>query len=88
MTLEKFIEKYINKQQETKKGIFISDKNSFKSDNKIIRNLSQVSYRLLNYILYKYLFFARLITNKRELKNYLPIEEWILQKHYMNVGFF
>ena len=90
LTLEKFTEKYINKQQESKKGIFISDKNNFKSDNKIIRNLSQVSYRLLNYILYTHLFFARLITNKKELKNYLPkgmdfaetlYECWILLKN-------
>ena len=72
LTLDKFKEKYIYESQKKEKGIFISDKNSFKSDNKIIRNLSQISYRLLNYILYSHLFFARLITNKREIKNYLP----------------
>ena len=72
LTLEKFKEKYIYEVQKKEKGIFISDKNSFKSDNKIIRNLSQITYRLLNYILYTHLFFARLITKKKELKNYLP----------------
>ena len=39
---------------------------------KIIRNLSQISYRILNYILYVNLFFARIITNKNEFDKYLP----------------
>jgi len=90
LTLENFKEKYIYESQKKEKGVFVSDKNNFKSDNKIIRNLSQISYRLLNYILYSHLFFARLITNKREIKNYLPkgmefaetlYECWILLKN-------
>ena len=90
LTLEKFKEKYIYESQKKEKGIYISDKNSFKSDNKIIRNLSQISYRLLNYILYSHLFFARLITNKKEIKNYFPkgmdfaetlYECWIILKN-------
>jgi len=48
LTLEKFKEKYIYESQKKEKGIFISDKNSFKSGNKIIRYLSQIYYRLLN----------------------------------------
>ena len=72
LTFEEFKEKYINTSQRKEKGLFITDKNSFKNDNKIIRNLSQISYRLLNYILYTHLFFARLITNKKEFKYYLP----------------
>ena len=73
MTLEEFKEKYIYKIYKSEKGVYIySDKNSFKSDEKVIRNLSQISYRLLNYILYIHLFFARLITNKKDFDLYLP----------------
>ena len=68
MTLQQFQEKFIY----VNKGIFINDKTNFKNNNKIVRNLSQVSYRLLNYILYIHLFFARLITNKKDFDNYLP----------------
>ena len=38
------------------------DEDFLKKDNKQIRNLSQVSYRLLNFILYSHLFFAKLYT--------------------------
>ena len=72
MTLDEFKEKYMKKSFEKEKGIFISDKNSFKNDKKIVRNLSQVSYRILNYILYSHLFFAKLITNKSDFDKYLP----------------
>ena len=90
LTLEQFKEKYIYISQKKGKGIFITDINSFKNDNKIIRNLSQISYRLLNYILYSHLFFTRLITNKKEFKYYLPkgmnftetlYECWIILKN-------
>jgi len=77
MTLEDYKKKYIYKEFEKEKGIFINnDKNcinDFKSDQKIIRNLSQISFRILNYILYSHLFFARLITNrKNDFDIYLP----------------
>ena len=72
MTLKEFKEKYIVKTNENEKGVFKTDENSFKSDNKIIRNLSQISYRLLNYILYIHLFFARVITEKNDFDKYLP----------------
>ena len=72
MTLEEFEEKYIKETFKNEKGVYITDKNNFKNDKKIVRNLSQVSYRLLNYILYTHLFFAKLITNKKEIDNYLP----------------
>ena len=65
MTLEKFKEKYIYNSQKEEKGIFKIDKNNFKNDDQVVRNLSQVSYRLLNFILYTHLFFARIITDKR-----------------------
>ena len=80
MTLEEYKQKYIYKTFEKEKGIFINKTsnakdcvNDFKNDQKIIRNLSQISFRILNYILYSHLFFARLITNKKNDFNiYLP----------------
>ena len=77
MTLEEYKKKYIYKEFEKEKGIFINSEinclNDFKSDQKIIRNLSQVSFRILNYILYSHLFFARLITNREnDFDIYLP----------------
>ena len=70
MTLKKLKEDYLDKNE--KGGIYSSDKKSFKNDKKIIRNLSQISYRLLNYILYSHLFFAKLILNKSEFDACLP----------------
>ena len=72
LTLEQFKEKYLCTSQKNEKGVFKTDKNSFKNDNKIIRNLSSISYRLLNYILYIHLFFARIITNNKKINDYLP----------------
>ena len=72
MTLNEFKENYIKKLFIKEKGLPNIDKNYFKKDNKIIRNLSQISYRLLNYILYSHLFFARLIIKTNRFDNYLP----------------
>ena len=72
MTLKDFKEKYIYNLIKEERGVFISTKESFKNGNKIIRNLSQISYRLLNYILYTHLFFAKLITNQNKFNKYLP----------------
>ena len=69
MTIEELKKNYINNEE---KGITGSDEKRFKNDKKIIRNLSQVSYRLLNYILYTNLFFAKLLLNKNEFDAYLP----------------
>ena len=74
MTIDEYKEKYIMNDKNIKKGIFTNnDKNNFRNDEKIIRNLSQITFRILNYILYSHLFFARLITNKKEVfDEYLP----------------
>ena len=72
MTLEKLEEDYIKKLFKEEKGVFVSDINSFKNDKKIVRKLSQVSYRLLNYILYSHLFFARIITGRENFDKYKP----------------
>ena len=72
ITLDEYKKTYI--KSGNKKGIFINnDKDNFKNDKKIIRNLSQISFRILNYILYSHLFFARLVTNKsQDFDKYLP----------------
>jgi hypothetical protein len=50
MTLEEFKKKYILPLYSKEKGLNVTNKDNFKKENKIIRNLSQISYRLLNYI--------------------------------------
>ena len=52
---EKIIEPLLKKQPH---GISKIDKITFIQKNKKIRNLSQVGYRLLNFILYSHLFFS------------------------------
>ena len=85
MTLEEFKEKYISPLFSKETGLNKIDINNFKKENKKIRNLSQISYRLLNYILYCHLFFAKLFTQSERFDNYLPdgmnwitiIKEWL-----------
>ena len=72
LTLDEFKENYIKKLFDNEKGLHQIDKNYFKKEDKIIRNLSPITYRLLNYILYSHLFFARLITNLNRFDKYLP----------------
>ena len=72
MTLKFFEEKYILKKFKEEKGIAMVNEDHFKKDNKIVRNLNQVSYRLLNFILYSHLFFAKLCTESSKLDIYLP----------------
>ena len=75
MTLKDFEEKYMNKLYEKYKGLPTDiDINYYLKDNKIIRNLSQISYRLLNYILYSNLFFARIFTKQERFDKYKPKE--------------
>ena len=72
LTLEQYKENYIKKAAKNEKGVYVPTSNDFKSDEKVIRNLSPISYRLLNYILYTHLYFASLITGKNDFKSYLP----------------
>ena len=69
ITIEKFKEKYIRPLYNKEKGLNKIDIINFKKENKIIRNLSQISYRLLNYILYCHLFFAKLLTQSERFDN-------------------
>ena len=72
MTKEEFKRNYIQPLYDKEKGLNQINENYFKKDNKKIRNLSQLSYRLLNYILYSHLFFAKLFTNADKFDNYKP----------------
>ena len=72
MTMEEFKEKYIRPLYSKENGLNKIDIINFKKENKIIRNLSQISYRLLNYILYCHLFFAKLFTQSEKFDKYLP----------------
>ena len=72
MTIEKFKDQYIEPLYSKEKGLNKIDINNVKKDNRIVRNLSQISFRLLNYILYCHLFFAKLFTNSPRFDDYLP----------------
>ena len=72
MTLKQFEEIYMSPLYKKEKGLPTIEMNYFFKDNKIIRNLSQISYRLLNYILYSHLFFARLFTKSNKFDKYKP----------------
>jgi hypothetical protein len=53
------LKNYIDDNDSVKnKMIYKNDKNNLINDAKIIRSLSQLSYRILNYFLYVNLFFA------------------------------
>ena len=73
MTLEE-LNKYMTNIFKSENGIYIFDKISFKNENKIFRNLDQISFRLLNFILYSHLFFARLTKNSNEYDKLLSKE--------------
>jgi hypothetical protein len=76
MTIDEYKEKYVINEDNIKKGVFIysdeNDINYFKNERKIVRNLSQITFRILNFILYSHLFFARLVTEKKYFDKYLP----------------
>ena len=74
ITIEEFKEKYVETVLQEEKGIIRNDENHLKKKNKIVRDLSQVSYRLLNFILYSHLFFARLFTEDQTFDDFLPIK--------------
>ena len=66
ITINDFKEKYIDTNFQEEKGISKNNENHLKKDNKIVRDLTQLSYRLLNFILYFHLFFAKLLTEDKE----------------------
>jgi len=72
MTKDEFKNRYIIPLYEKEEGLNEIDENKFKKQNKNIRNLNQISYRLLNYILYSHLFFAKLLIDSDDFDYYLP----------------
>ena len=60
-----------------KNGLNPITKNHFMKRNKKIRNLNELSYRLLNYILYSHLFFANILgyISDDDLKNNYLVKE-------------
>ena len=71
MSLDEF-KKYVISEFEKEKGIQKNDEDFFKKDNKIIRSLSQISYRILNFILYSHLLFSKIYNNTDDLDKCLP----------------
>ena len=74
MTLDQFKEEYIIPIYSKEKGLNKIDINNLKKENKVVRNLSQISFRLLNYILCCHVFFAKLYTTSEKFDNYKPKE--------------
>ena len=68
ITLEQFYEDFIaEKLEKDSKGVNISIKAHFDKEDKPIRNQSQLSYRLMNLILYSHLFTNVLFNQKDEI---------------------
>ena len=72
MDLEKFRDNYIIAEFEKEKGIQKNDEDFFRKDSKIVRSLSQITYRILNYILYSHLLFSKLYNDVKNFDKYLP----------------
>ena len=73
MTLDEFKEKYIDENYLEEKGISEIDENHMKKDDKIVRDLTNISYRVLNFILYSHLLFGKLFTeDDKTFDEYLP----------------
>ena len=79
--LDEFERKYIQKNFEEEKGIEKGekeDKEFFLLDTKIVRSLSQISFRILNFILYSHLFFSKILNINKNLDRSLPKNmKWI-----------
>ena len=80
MSLEEFKEKHIYDEYIEEKGIPKNDEYFFRKDDKIIRNLSQISYRILNFILYSHIIFSKLYNNNTTVLDiYLPKDLSLIQ---------
>ncbi len=78
MSLDSFKENYILPELENERGIQKSNEDFFLKDSKIIRSLSQISYRILNYILYSHLLFYKVYNETKSFDQYLPEKmSWI-----------
>ena len=72
MSLEEFRDNYIIAEFENEKGIQKNDEDFFRKDSKIVRSLSQISYRILDYILYSHLLFSKFYNDIKNFDKYLP----------------
>lgn len=71
ITLGAFYDKYIKPIfQEEKNGILKVSKKNFERNNKKIRKLNQISYRILSFILYSHLLFSEELGYIENCKNY------------------
>ena len=78
MTLEDYKRKIIGPLLDTKiKGLSIISKECFLQRNKKIRKLSNLTYRILSYIIYSHLFFANCLEyiSDRDLEKYCLVKE-------------
>jgi len=77
-TLEEYKKEVINPILDTpQKGINILAKEDFLNENKSIRKLSKISYRILNFILANHIFFANCLSfiQDKDLLKCLPAKE-------------
>ena len=74
MSLKEFEKKINNKNNNIKKNISPPIKNIFLFRNDKIREIDELTYRFLNYLLYSFIFYSELIGN---------IKENIQQKYYI-----
>ena len=93
MSLEAFKQNYIINEYKKEKGIQKIDKSFFTKDTNIVRSLSQISFRILNFILYSHLLFSKIYNDTNSLDKCLPddmkwgevINEcWIMIKNELN----
>ena len=80
MTLEEFKKKYIIDKFKDEKGIPKNSKIFFLKDNKVVRSLSQITYRILNFVLYSHIIFSKLYNNNTNILDiYLPQDMSMIQ---------
>lgn len=72
ITKEEFVYKFARSDFESDKGITKVKLKHLKRNNKVVRNLSQVSSRLLNFVLYSHIFFAWVFNENKTFYKYLP----------------
>ena len=96
-TLEQYKKEVIEPiLKNSKYGINRISKNIFLKKDKNIRNMSQITYRLLNFLLYNHLFYANCLDyiSNQQMKNYLHEnmscleiirEDWKLLKEALEV---
>ena len=81
---KKYVDKYLNKQTQ---GITKEDFPFFINRNIKVRNLDELSFRLLNYILYSHLFYSNLLgyISDKDLETYIHGESnciKLIEKNY------